>query len=67
MQWVILTVKKDCNRSEVNVVKIIQIGLHEMKTNVVWLVKFEKKVFYVVIKARKNAWFVYFVKRKKLA
>ena len=42
MQWVILTVKKDCNRSEVNVVKIIQIGLHEMKTNVVWFVKFEK-------------------------
>ena len=34
--------KKDCNRSEVNVVKIIQIGLHEMKTNVVWFVKFEK-------------------------
>lgn len=63
----IVTVKKDCNRSEVNVVKIIQIGLHEMKTNVVWFVKFEKKVFYVVIKRRKNVWFVYFVKRKKLA
>lgn len=51
----IVTVKKDCNRSEVNVVKIIQIGLHEMKTNVVWFVKFEKKVFYVVIKRRRNA------------
>lgn len=63
----IVTVKKDCNRSEVNVVKIIQIGLHEMKTNVVWFVKFEKKVFYVVIKRRRNAWFVYLVKRKKLA
>ena len=38
-----------------------------MKTNVVWFVKFEKKVFYVVIKRRRNAWFVYLVKRKKLA
>ena len=65
--------KKDYSKGEVDVVEITQRSLQNLKKNVAMtsfycLVCniFKKTVFHVVIRTEKNAWFVLFLKRKKI-
>ena len=65
--------KKEYSKVKVNVVEITQIRLHKIKKNAamasfyclvskIW----KTIVFYLVIRREKDAWFEWFLKRKKL-